>query len=122
MIVGWIFLAVSTVGAVWAYTCHRRKAPLPTRFWHGLRAVAGLLGIQIILGLLFIIHGLHPRDPLHYMYAALVTLTVGACEMLRPNATLGRILREEGRLSEALVYAGLLLLAALFALRLEMTG
>ncbi len=122
MIVGWIFLAVSMGGAVWAYTVHRRKTPLPDRFWKGLRAVAGLLGIQIVLGLLFIINGLHPRDPLHYMYAALVTLTVGAGEMLRPNATLGRILREEGRLSEALVYAGLLLLAALFALRLEMTG
>jgi len=107
---------------VWGYLLHRRKRPLPPVYWHLLRGTAGLLGLQIVLGILFVSLHLLPKQGLHFMYAGLLTLTVVAWELLRPTAALGRILREEGRFGEAGVYALLTMLAALFALRLLMTG
>ncbi len=122
MVIGLVFLAASLVEAVWGYLVYRRRQPLPKSYWRLLWGTAGLLGIQIILGVLFISLHMLPKQKLHFMYAGLVTLTVVACELLRPNAALGRILREEGHFSEAGVYAVLTLLSALFALRLWMTG
>jgi hypothetical protein len=122
LVVGVLFMAVSLVEAGWAYVAHRRRSPLPPGYWRLLRGSAGLIAWQIVTGVTFIALGRYPRDGLHFMYAALVTATVAACELFRPTASLGRILRDEQRFPEAGVYAGLTLLAALFALRLWMTG
>jgi len=110
------------VEAVWAYLAHRRRQPLPKAYWRLLRGTAGLIAVQIVLGILFVTLHMLPKQRLHFMYAALVTLTVAACEMLRPTASLGRILREDGHFGEAGIYALLTMLSALFALRLWMTG
>lgn len=121
-IIGLLFLLGSLFAAIWAYIAYRRRRDLPPGYWHLLRGTAGLLALQVILGILFVSLHMMPREPIHFMYAGLVTLTVAACELLRPTASLGRILREEGNFREAGVYAALTLLAALFALRLWMTG
>lgn len=120
--IGLLFLVGSVVEAAWGYVLHRRKRALPDAYWKMLRGTTGLLGLQIVAGILFVSLHMFPSQSLHFMYAALVTLTVAACEILRPKAALGRILREEGHLGEAGIYAVLTMLSALFALRLWMTG
>lgn len=108
--------------AVWAYIRHRRRLDLPRPYWHALRGLAALLAVQIVLGILFVAHGMHPADRLHFMYAGLVTAGVAAEELLRPKASLGRMLREEGGFRESLTYALVTAVVALLTLRLWQTG
>ncbi len=108
--------------SIWAYVLMRRRQSLPERFFRALRLLAGLFGFQLLSGLLFIALGHLPKDLLHFLYAGLALLAVGASEMLRPTASFGRILREEGHFKEAGVFALVAVAAFLFALRLWMTG
>ena len=108
--------------SIWAYVLLRRKQSLPERFFRALRILAGLFAFQVLSGVLFLALGHLPKDVLHLLYAGLALLSVGASEMLRPTASFGRILREEGNFKEAGVFALVAALAFLFALRLWMTG
>ena len=120
--VGLLFLAVSTVLGIWAFGCYRRRLALPRSYWTALRVAAALLAVQIVVGLTFVAAHMLPRDRLHFMYAGLVTLGVAAQELLRPTASLGRTLREEGGFNEAGTYAIITIVVALLTLRLWMTG
>jgi hypothetical protein len=119
---GLAFMFATAVLAVWGYLCHRRRQPLPQPYWHALRGCAAVLAVVILLGLGLLLGGRRPPDPLHFMYAGLVTLGIAISELLRPRASLGRILREEGRFSEAGAYALLTAVVSLLTLRLWMTG
>lgn len=121
-ILGLAFMVGTAVLAVWGFLCHRRRAPLPPAYWHGLRAAGAAVGLQVLSGLALLAGGRHPRDELHLMYAGLVTAGIALAELLRPGASLGRILREEGRFSEAGTYALLTAMVSLLTLRLWMTG
>jgi hypothetical protein len=118
----WAFMGASFALALWAYLLYRGRRPLPAPFWTVETWTARALGLQILIGLALLALGLRPPDALHYLYAFLVTADVGAQEALRPERSLGRMIREERSLSEAGTYALLTVLAALFALRLYMTG
>jgi heme A synthase len=122
LVVGLAFLLASAALAVWAFARHRRRQPLPAAYWPALRAAAALLGVQIVLGVTFVALHLRPAQNLHFLYAGLVTLGVAAQEMLRPTASLGKMLREEGGFNEAGTYAVLTGAVALLTLRLWMTG
>ena len=122
MTVGLLFLAGSTVLGIWAFACYRRRLALPRPYWMALRVTAALLAVQVILGLTFVGAHMLPQDRLHFMYAGLVTLGVAAQELLRPTASLGRMLREEGGFNEAGTYALITIVVALLTLRLWMTG
>ena len=121
-ILGIIFMGATAVLAIWGYVFYRRKQPLSDPYWRAQRGCAALLVIEICLGLSFLATGHRPRDPLHLMYAGLATVGIGASEMLRPRSSFGRILREEGRFSEAGAYAVLNAVVSLLTLRLWMTG
>ena len=115
-------MVYSAVMGVWAFVCYRRHIALPRAYWGPLRGTAALLAVQILLGILFVSQHMLPPDRLHFMYAGLVTLGVAAQEILRPTASLGRTLREEGAFNEAGAYALLMTVVALLTLRLWMTG
>ena len=118
---GLVFMAASLILALWAYLLHRRRRPLPGPYWRMQTAALALLGIQVLVGLSMLAIGLRPV-PLHYLYAALAIAAGVGQLLLRPGGSLGRMLREEGALSESGAFAILTLLAGLFALRLYMTG
>lgn len=122
LIIGLLFLAASTILAIWAFVCYRRRLSLPGAYWRALRIPAALLAVQIVLGITFVAAHMLPPDRLHFMYAGLVTLGVAAQEMLRPTGSLGRTLREEGTFNEAGIYAAITAVVALLTLRLWMTG
>ncbi len=121
-VVGLLFLVASAVLAIWAAVLYRLKHDLPRAFWHALRVPTALLAVQIVLGIVMLTLGAHPGDPLHFMYAGLVTVGIAAQELLRPRGSLGRILREEGKFNEAGAYAILGTVIALLTIRLWMTG
>jgi hypothetical protein len=123
LLLGLAFLVLSFGLAGWAYALHRRRAALPEAFWRLQRGGAHLLALQVVVGLVLRFgFRLRPPTALHFLYAALAVLSVAAQMGLDPRRSLGRMLREEGRLREAGACALLALLAGLFALRLYMTG
>ena len=121
-LVGLVFMIVSFVLAVWAFVRQRQRQPLPPPYWRALRGAAALVALNVLLGLVLLSQGLRPADGLHYMYAGLVVVGVAAAELLRPRASLGRMLREEGHFNEPTSYALLTLVVSLLTLRLWMTG
>ena len=122
LVLGLTFMVAAAALAVWAYVRYRRRQDLPVPFWHALRALAAVVAVQVLLGLLLLAHGRHPSDKLHLMYAGLVVLGVAIAELLRPRSSLGRMLREEGHFSESGAYAVLTAVVSLLTLRLWMTG
>lgn len=122
LVIGVAFLVISGLLAIWAFVYWRRHAPLPAAYWRALRLPAGLLVLQVLLGLFFLTRGLHPGDPLHLMYAGLATAGVAAQEALRPNGALGRMMRREETFNEAGAYALITAVVALLAMRLWQTG
>jgi heme A synthase len=123
LVLGSLYMVVSFFLAAWAYRWHRRRQALPPGFWRVQTGTIHLFTLQVLVGLVLLLgFHLHPPTKLHYLYAALLLLTVAAQLLLAPDRALGRMVREEGTLREAGTYAVLALLAGLFALRLLMTG
>lgn len=118
----WAFMAASFALALWAYLLYRHRRALPPPYWRLQSGTMHALGLEILLGLGQLAVGLRPPDRLHLLYAFLATAAVAAQVLLRPDRSLGRMVREERALSEAGTYALLTALAGLFALRLYMTG
>ena len=122
LVLGIALLAVSAVLAVWAFVIYRRRQPLPPAYWRALQLPAGLLVVQILTGLVFLTQGRRPGDPLHFMYAGLITAGIAAQQLLQPRAAMGRMMRREGTFNEAGTYALITFVVALLAMRLWQTG
>ncbi len=121
--VGLVFLGLNLVLAAWAFVIYRRRqTELPSPFWSVLWITFWLFAFQAATGILFLLRGLHPRTPLHFLYVGLAAVTVIVQIVLLPTGRIGTMFREEGRIREPGMYASLCLLAMLFALRLWMTG
>jgi hypothetical protein len=77
-VAGIVTAAWTAVVVVWALSAkltHRSPGP---SFEHAARGVAGLLGLQVIFGVVLLASG-HHRGALHYLYgiAAVVVVTAG---------------------------------------------
>jgi hypothetical protein len=121
---GEAFMGLNLILALWGWLVHRRRRrELPAAFWTWLRVSAGLLALEIVSGALLLLAGVRLRSWLHLLYAALIVLTVGAQEMLRPGGSMRRALTSGGTAFDEPYWYGLLALAnAVFAMRQVMTG
>jgi hypothetical protein len=100
----------------WAVGGARRRAVLPDRYLSLLRVSAGLGGLMLLLGLLFL--SLTYRAHLmHYMYGSLVGLGALAQFLLSCPSALGERMRNRGW-----IHAFLALLIALLAMRSWMSA
>lgn len=115
----WIFAVVLTVMALG----QRKKGALSVRFWQiqGILQIAVL--IQAALGIAMVGRGMHPKDPLHYMYGGLVVLCIGVERGLMPGHRLRTaIIADWGQFSEGWGFAVLNLLILALSSRAAMTG
>ncbi|HET7559635.1 MAG TPA: hypothetical protein VFK80_06720 [Limnochordia bacterium] len=117
--VGVLLLAGTLALSIWAFVLNRRQASLTAGFWRFGRAVAGLLALQIVFGIVMLIGKAPLATPLHLMYAFLVLLGVGVHE------SFGRRARKEpkaGDASVAMFMAVMWFILCLLTLRAAMTG
>lgn len=125
--IGALFIVACLLAFVWAWAVARRHRPLPPLYWGFLRrAVGGLFALQVVTGLLLLALGANVPTWLHWLYAALILVGVGAAEMLRPGSNMREILATAftngGRFDEARVAWMLMIFVALLAMRAFMTG
>lgn len=115
----WGAYAIGSLGlamAVWALLCHRRRQVLPGSFFRLAAALAGVIALQALLGLVLLWRG-HGVLWMHIVYG-LATCAGGVLVgVLRPGTALG--LRYRRR---PLVHAGLGLAIFLVAVRAWMVA
>jgi len=63
-----------------------RRYRMPHAFWWILWLAQIPLGIQVALGLVLLADGARPRTPLHFLYGALILLTLAVLFALRPGS------------------------------------
>jgi hypothetical protein len=120
--VGVLFVLASLLAFVWALAGGRRPGGLPDRYFRLVRVIAGLLGLQVLSGFGLLASGHSMPTPMHWLYAVLLLIGVGAMEMLRPGGRLREYLQAEGTYDEFRTWWILTLVVALLGMRAIMTG
>ncbi len=101
----------------------RPSGAVPASVWTGLTHVDRLVGLQAVVGVVLYFTVGHAKDPLHYLYGAILLLAVVAEQAMRPGRGLRDVLTQDyGRFNEPLVYAILTLVMFLLAARGFTTG
>ena len=101
----------------------RAAGAVPTSVWKGLTHVDRLIGLEAVVGVLLYFTVGHAKDPLHYLYGAILLLAVAVEQALRPGRGLRDVMtRDYGRFNEPLVYAILVFVMFLLAARGFTTG
>jgi len=99
------------------------RTRMPHAFWWILWLAQIPLGIQIVLGVALYSEGARPRTPMHFLYGALIVLTLGALFALRPgSANRRRWVHDEAGFRESRWLAVLCLFLAGLVGRVYMTG
>lgn len=107
--------------AVFGDLTHRYR--MPYIFWWILWLSQIPLGVQVILGILLLRGGFHPRTPLHVMYGGLAVLTLLFLYGLRPGGGIRRtFVKHEGSFRESRWLMLLCLFLAAVVGRAYMTG
>lgn len=102
------FIAVVVLWALAAKVSHRTPGP---SFEHAARAAAGLLGLQVVFGIVLLTAGRH-RSALHYVYG------LAAAAVILVGVALARAMQRD----RWVVYAWATFIAGLLVLRALMTG
>ncbi len=99
------------------------RTRMPHAFWWILWLAQIPLGLQIVLGLALYSEGARPRTAMHFLYGALIVLTLGALFVLRPgSANRRRWVPDETGFRESRWLALLCLFLAGLVGRVYMTG
>lgn len=101
----------------------RPTGAVPASVWKGLTHVDRLIGLQAVVGVVLYFAVGHAKDPLHYLYGAVLLLAVLVEQALRPGRGLREVMtRDYGRFNEPLVYAILVFVMFLLSARGFTTG
>ncbi|AEV15482.1 hypothetical protein TCCBUS3UF1_4340 [Thermus sp. CCB_US3_UF1] len=95
--------------------------PLPPRFYAGLRGVAWVAILQVVLGFLLFFLGLRPKEGLHLLYGLLLAAGLHYLGGLEPGGWFHRGLKDPPKRPELFVALGLLFALGL-VLRVYFTG
>ncbi len=118
-----IALMAGTLGLSIATFRARPSGAVPASVWTGLTHVDRLIGLQAVAGVVLYFTVGHAKDPLHYLYGAILLLAVLVEQALRPGRGLrDAMARDYGRFNEPLVYAILIFVMFLLAARGFTTG
>jgi len=99
-----------------------RRHTMPHLFWWILWLAQIPLGVQAVLGIGLLAGGARPRTPYHFMYGALILLTVLALYGLRPGGWIRRAFVKDERYRESRWLLLLCLFLAGLVLRAFTTG
>ncbi len=120
------FAIALMAGTLWLSIVTFRARPtgaVPGSVWKGLTHVDRLIGLQAVVGVILYFTVGHAKDPLHYLYGAILLLAVLVEQALRPGRGLRDVMtRDYGRFNEPLVYAILIFVMFLLAARGFTTG
>lgn len=101
----------------------RASGAVPSAVWTGLTHVDRLIALEAAIGVVLYFTVGHAKDPLHYLYGALLLLAVGAEQAMRPGRGLRDTLEHDyPRFNEPMVYSILIFVMFLFAARAFTTG
>ncbi|MDA8197982.1 MAG: hypothetical protein M0Z54_00945 [Thermaerobacter sp.] len=121
-----VFAIALMAGALWLSIVTFRARPtgaVPGSVWKGLTHVDRLIGLQAVVGVILYFTVAHAKDPLHYLYGAVLLLAVLVEQALRPGRGLREVMtRDYGRFNEPMVYAILTFVMFLLAARGFTTG
>jgi hypothetical protein len=118
-----IALMASTLGLSVMTFRARAAGSVPASVWTGLTHVDRLVALQAAVGVVLYFTVGHAKDPLHYLYGAILLLAVGAEQGMRPGRGLRDTLeRDYGRFNEPIVYAIITLVMFLLSARAFTTG
>ena len=120
------FAIALMAGTLWLSIVTFRARPtgaVPGSVWKGLTHVDRLIGLQAVVGVILYFTVAHAKDPLHYLYGAVLLLAVLVEQALRPGRGLREVMtRDYGRFNEPMVYAILTFVMFLLAARGFTTG
>lgn len=121
-----VFAIALMAGTLWLSIVTFRARPtgaVPGPVWKGLTHVDRLIGLQAVVGVILYFTVGHAKDPLHYLYGAILLLAVLVEQALRPGRGLRDVMtRDYGRFNEPMVYAILIFVMFLLAARGFTTG
>ena len=118
-----IALMAGTLGLSIVTFRARATGAVPASVWKGLTRVDQLIGLQAAVGVLLYFTVGHAKDPLHYLYGAVLLLAVAVEQALRPGRGLREVMtRDYGRFNEPLTYTILTFVMFLLAARGFTTG
>jgi hypothetical protein len=99
-----------------------RRHTVPHLFWWILWLAQIPLGVQMVFGIGLFAGGAHPRTPYHFMYGALILLTLLGLAGLSPGGWIRRAFVPGGRFQESRWLLLICLFLASLVLRVYMTG